>query len=124
LLILWQITRKGRYAIWFQPNTSVCDFYMREDVCGRKLFLQTLCGLILIWGKSSDVDERGNAGVYSGGSDDGTAIGVTNQDCGLRHSPESPFNGSDISSMGVQTVLGCDYLEAFFLQRRDQLGEA
>src|SRR5215510_11929457 len=39
LLTLWQITRKGRNAVWFQPNTSVCHFNMREDVCSRKLFL-------------------------------------------------------------------------------------
>jgi hypothetical protein len=44
---------------------------------------------------------------------------MTDQDCGLADSTESPFDTSDISSMGVQTVLGCDYLEAFFLKRRD-----
>ncbi len=39
---------------------------MREDICGRKLFLQTLCGLIIIWRERSNVDERGDAGVSMG----------------------------------------------------------
>ena len=38
LLSLWQITSKGRNTVWFQPDTSVCHFYMPEDICGRKLF--------------------------------------------------------------------------------------
>src|SRR5262244_2573502 len=99
LLMLWQITGKGRNAIWFQPNTSVCHLNMREDVCSRKLFLQTLCRLISIWRKCSDINESGNTIVRSGGSDDGSSIGVTDQDHGLADSTESPLDVGDISSM-------------------------
>src|SRR5262245_12606532 len=99
LLMLRQITGKGRNAIWFQPNTSVCHFNMREDVCGRKLFLQTLCRLVSIWRKRSDVNESGDTGVRPGGSDDGSSIGVTDQDHGLADSTESPLDVGDISSM-------------------------
>src|SRR5262245_55653355 len=77
LLMLRQITGKGRNAVWFQPNTSVCHFNMREYVCGRKLFLQTLCRFISIWRKRSDVNESGDTSVRPGGSDDGSSIGVT-----------------------------------------------
>src|SRR5215472_16171717 len=35
LLMLWQITRKRRNTVWFQPNTSICHFYMREDICEK-----------------------------------------------------------------------------------------
>jgi hypothetical protein len=86
--------------------------------------LQTLCGLIIIWRERRDVDKRGHTGIGSGGGDDGTAIGVADQDCRLADLTESPFDTSDIPGMGVQTVLGSDDLEAFFLKRRDQLGEA
>src|SRR5262249_16462530 len=77
LLMLRQITGKGRNAVWFQPNTPVCHFNMREDVCGRKLFLQTSCRFVSIWRKRSDVNESGDTSVRPGGSDDGSSIGVT-----------------------------------------------
>src|ERR1700741_1120502 len=67
LLMLWQITGKGRNAVWFQPNTSVCHFNIREDVCGRKLLLQTLCRLVSIWRKRRDVNESGVTSVRPGG---------------------------------------------------------
>ena len=99
LLMLWQITRKRRNTVWFQPNTSICHFYMREDICGRKLFLQTFCSLVSVWREGSDVDERCNTGVRPGSSDDGPSIGVTDQDCGLADSSESPLDVGDIFSM-------------------------
>jgi hypothetical protein len=124
LLMLRQITGKGRYAVWFQPNTPIGRFDMREDICGGELFLQTLCRLISIWRKRSDVNERGHTSVHPGGSDNGSSIGMTDQDYGLADSTESPLYVGDISSMRVQAVLGSDYLETFFLKCRDQLGEA
>src|SRR5262249_5489531 len=110
LLMLRQITGKGRDTAWLQPNTAVCHFDMRKDVCGWKLLLQTLCRLISIWRKRSDVNESGHTSVRPGGGDDGSSIGMTDQDDGLADSTESPLYVGDISSMRVQTVLGCDYL--------------
>src|SRR5262249_62258400 len=91
LLMFRQIARKGRHTVWFQPNTSVCHFYMREDVCGRKLFLQTLCGLIIIWRERSDVDECGDPGVRSSGGEDGAALGGGDKHFGRPDSPPSPL---------------------------------
>src|SRR5215471_133734 len=124
LFMLGQIASKGRNTVLLQPHSSVRHFYMREDVRGRELFLQLLCCLIVIWGECSEVDECGDTGVRSSGCDDGTTIGVTDQDCRRADSTEGSFDASDISSVRVQTVLGSDNLEAFFLQRRDQLGVA
>src|SRR6516225_5727876 len=124
LLRLRQITGKGRYTIWLQPNTPIGQFDMREDIRGGKLFLQALRRLISIWRKRSDVNESGHTSVRPGGSDDGSSIRMTDQDYGLADSTESPLYVGDIPSMRVQTVLGCDYLETFFLKCRDQLGEA
>src|SRR6516162_439514 len=124
LLMLRQITGKGRSAVWFQPNSPIGQVDMREDSCGGKLFQQTLCRLISIWRKCSDVNESGHTSVRPGGSDDGSSIGMTDQDYGLADSAESPLYVGDISSMRVQTLLGCDYLETFFLKCRDQLGKA
>src|SRR5215475_11119541 len=91
LLVLRQITGKGRYAGCFQPNTPIGQFDMREDICGGKLFLQTLCRLISIGRKGSDVNECGHTSVRPGGSDDGSSIGMTDQDYGLAYSTESPL---------------------------------
>src|SRR5262249_2687269 len=124
LLVLRQIAGKERYAVWFQPNTPIGQFDMREDTCGGKLFLLNLCCLISIWRQTGDVNKRGPPSVRSAGRDDGSSIGMTDQDYGLSDSTESPLYVGDISSMRVQTVLGCDYLETFILKRRDQFGEA
>src|SRR6516164_6989801 len=124
LLMLRQIASKGRNTVLLQPTPSVYHFYMREDVRGRELFLQLLCCLIIIWGECSEVDECGHTGVRSSGGDDGTTIGVTDQDCRRADLTEGSFDASDISSVRVQTVLGSDYFETFFLKCRDQLGVA
>src|SRR5215470_20361008 len=97
---------------------------MREDIGGGKLFLQTLCRFITIWCKRSDVNESSDTSVRPSGSNNGSSIGVTDQDHRPADSTESPLYVGDISSMRVQTVLGCDYFEPFFLKRRNQLGEA
>jgi transcriptional regulator GlxA family with amidase domain len=49
---------------------------MRENVRGGKLFLQTLCRLISIWRKRSDVNESGDTSVRPSGSDDGSSIEI------------------------------------------------
>src|SRR5262249_61706348 len=115
LLMFRQIARKGRNTLWFQPNTSVCHFYLREDVCGRELFLQTLCCLIIIWRERSDVDECGDTVVRSSGGDDRAPVGAGDKDCGLPDSTQSSLDINDISTMRVQTVPRRDYLEPLLL---------
>jgi hypothetical protein len=70
LLFLGKITCKGRDAVTFQPNASVCNLDMRENISCRKLFLQTLCCLVGIRGKRRDVDQRCNSRVGAGRRDD------------------------------------------------------
>src|SRR5262249_31159397 len=72
LLFLGEITCKGRDALPFQPNASVCNLDTGKDLGRRKLLLQTLCGLVGIRGKRRDVDKRGNSRVSSGRRDDRT----------------------------------------------------
>src|SRR5215468_1896556 len=76
LLFIGEIACKGRDAVTFQPNASVCDLDMGKDVCWRKLLLQALGCLVRIRGKRRDVDERCNSRVGAGRGDDRTAIGM------------------------------------------------
>src|SRR5262249_12612993 len=88
------------------------------------LFLQTLSRLISIRRKRRDVNQSGYTSVRPGGSDNGPAIGMTDQNHWRADSTESPLYVGDITNMRVQTVLGCDHLETFFLKCRDNMGKA
>ena len=77
LLFLGEITCKGRDAVTFQPNASVCNLDMGKNIGCRKLLLQTLCCLVGIRGKRRDVDKRCNSRVGAGRRDDRATIGMT-----------------------------------------------
>ena len=103
LLMLRQITGKGRNTVWFQPNTSVCHFNMREDVCGRKLFLQTLCRFVSIWRKRSDVNESGG---MERGSQAPDARSSTRRDQGRRGG--KPSLGGEARFRDFKSAKGAD----------------
>ena len=62
---------------------------MGKNIGCRKLLLQTLCCLVGIRAKRRDVDKRCNSRVDTGRGDDGTTIGVTDQDRGPGSSSRS-----------------------------------
>src|SRR6201987_952524 len=99
LLFLGEITCKGRDAVTFQPNASVCNLDMGKNIGCRKLFLQTLCCLVGIRGKRRDVDKRCNSRVSAGRGDDRTAIGMTDQDRGATDTPQSSLHVVDIADV-------------------------
>src|ERR1700756_4052412 len=90
LLFLGEITCKGRDAVTFQPNTSVCNLDMGKNIGCRKLLLQTLCCLVGIRAKRRDVDKRCNSRVDTGRRDDRATIGMTDQNRGVAY----PAQGS------------------------------
>src|SRR5262249_19087954 len=97
LLFLGEITGKGRDAVTFQPNASVCNLDMRKNIGCRKLLLQTLRCLVGIRGKRRDVDKRCNSWVSSGRRDDRTTVGMTDQDRGVADTAQSSLHGVDIA---------------------------
>src|SRR5262249_44419428 len=88
LLLLWEITCKGRDAVTFQPNATVCNLDMGKNIGCRKLLLQTLCCLVRIRGKRRDVDERCNSRVGAGRRDDRATIGMTDEDRGVAYTAQ------------------------------------
>ena len=74
LLFLGEITCKGWDTVTFQPNASVCNLDMGENIGCRKLLLQTLCCLVGIRGKRRDVDKRCDSRVGAGRRDDRSSL--------------------------------------------------
>src|SRR5207253_958588 len=70
LLLLWQISREACDATWLQPEATICDFDVAEDVCARKFILLALRRLVGIRRERADVDQSGNALVGSRGCND------------------------------------------------------
>ncbi len=79
LLLLRKVSAEILRALRTQPDTSVYDFDFGEDVGLREVVQLRLGRLIGVGSKCSDVDQAGNALVGSGAGDDGSAIGVANE---------------------------------------------
>src|SRR5262249_52740125 len=92
LLFFWEITGKGWDTVTFQPNASVCNLDMGENIGRRKLLLQTLCCLIGIRGKRRDVHKRCNSWIGAGRRDDRATIGMTDQDRGVAYTAQGSLH--------------------------------
>jgi hypothetical protein len=78
-------------------------------------------GLIRTQGR--DVDQSGNAGVYTGVRDDGAAVGVADENDRTADPPERADGRLDVAFQRVQAVLCGHYFIPLRPQRRDQLLE-
>ena len=76
LVLLGQVACEGFDAFLKQPDTSIRDFDVREDVCLRELGRLRVGRLIGVRCKCGDVDQPGNAIVGSGAGADASAIRV------------------------------------------------
>src|SRR5262249_5799294 len=77
LLFLGEITCKGWDTGTFQPNASVRNLDMGENIGCRNLLLQSLRCLVGIGGNRREVDKRGDSRVGAGRRDDRATIGMT-----------------------------------------------
>ena len=66
-------------ATRFEPFATIRDFDVAEDVCARKFVLLALRRLVGVRSKCADVDKPGNALVHSRGSDDRSAVEMTDE---------------------------------------------
>ena len=82
LLLLGKVPREAPDAIRFQPDAPVCDFDVGEHVCGRKLVLLALRGLVGVRGECGDVDQPGNSVIGSRGCYHSSAVRVADEDGG------------------------------------------
>src|SRR5205807_10238469 len=55
LFLLWQISREACDATRFQPDATIRDFDVAEDVCARKFILLALRRLVGIRRESADI---------------------------------------------------------------------
>src|SRR4029077_13332584 len=67
-------------ALPAQPDTTIHDFYLREDVGPWEIGLLRLRCLVGVGSKRADVNQADNAIVGSGASDDASAVGVADKD--------------------------------------------
>ena len=79
LFLLWQISGEALVPS-AQPDTSIDDFDVGEDVGLRELGLLRLRRFVGVRSERADVNQPDNAIVGSGASDDASAIGVTDED--------------------------------------------
>src|ERR1700746_609111 len=99
LLSLGEITCQGGATISFQPNASVCNLDMGENISFRELFLQALCCLVGIRGKCREVDKRCNSWIGAGPSDDRATVGMTDEDRGAAYTAQSSFHAIYITGV-------------------------
>src|SRR5580704_13896252 len=124
LVLLGQIACEGIHAFLKQPETSIRDFDVRENVGLRELGRLRVGRLVGVRRKCGEVDQPGNAIVGSGAGDDASAIRVTDENGWTADSPERAFHGGYVVRGCVETVLGGNTLVPVGLKRGDYLAEA
>src|SRR5215470_9884056 len=124
LLLLRKVSAEILRAFGTQPDASIHDFDVGEDLGPRKLGLLRLRRFIGIRSERADVYEPGNAIVYSRASDDASAIGVADEDNGATDSADCFFRRGDVLCRCVEAVLRCNTLITLRLKGSDQLAEA
>src|SRR6267142_948766 len=124
LLLLRKISAEIPGALRTQPDTSIHDFDVREDVSLREIRLLRLRRFIFVGSERADINQPGNAIVGTGSGDDASAIGVADEDNGAANPADRCFHQSDILCRCVEAVLRGDTLITFRLKGSDQLAEA
>ena len=97
---------------------------MGENTCDRELVLLALRRLAFVWGERSDADQSCYALIGSRGGNEGSALGVADEDGRATDSRECVPDYSDVAFGRVEAVLAGQHLIALRLKREDQLAKA
>src|SRR5882762_239820 len=104
LLLLRKVSTEILRALWTQPDASIHDFDVGEDVGRRELGLLRLRRFIGVRSERADVNQPDNAIVGSGAGDDGSAVGVADEDNGAADPAHRCFHQRDVLCRCVEAV--------------------
>src|SRR5437588_2028103 len=123
LLLLRKVSAEILRALRTQPDTSIHDFDMGEDVGRRELGLLRLRCFIGVRSERADINQPDNAIVGSGAGDDASAVRVADEDNGAADPAYRCFHQGDVLCRCVEAVLRCNTLIPLRLKWNDQLAE-
>src|SRR6201998_1524325 len=124
LLLLRKVSTEILRAVRTQPDTSIHDFDVGEDVGLREVGLLRLRRFIGVWSERADVNQPDNTIVGSGTGDDASAVGVADEDNGAADPAQCCFHQGHILCRCVKAVLRRNTLIALRLKGNDQLAKA
>src|SRR5947209_16213111 len=124
LLLLRKVSAEKLRALGTQPDTSIHDFDVGEDVGPRELGLLRLRRFIGVRSERTDVNQPDDAIVDSGAGDDASAVGMADEDNGAADPAYRCFHQGDVLCRCVEAVLRCNTLIPLRLKGNDQLAEA
>src|SRR6266478_1322191 len=124
LLLLRKVPTEILRAVRTQPDTSIDDFDVGEDVGPREVGLLRLRRFIGVWSERADVNQPDNTIVGSGSGDDASAVGVADEDNGAADPAQRCFHQGDVLCRCVEAVLRRNALIPLRLKGNDQLAEA
>src|SRR6185437_5043727 len=124
LLLLRKVAAEILCALRTQPDTSVRDFYVGEDVGLRELGLLRLRRFIGVWCERGDVNQPDNTIVGSRAGDDASAVGVADKDNGAADPAYRFFRRGNVLCRCVEAVLRRNTFIPLRLKGNDKLTEA
>jgi hypothetical protein len=124
LLLLRKVSAEVLRALRTQPDTSIHDFDVGEDISPWEVGLLRLRCFIGVWSQRADINQSGNTVVGSSARDDGSAVGVADEDNGAADPADRCFHQGDVLCRRVETVLRRNTLIPLRLKGKDQLAEA
>ena len=124
LLLLRKVSAEKLRALGTQPDASIHDFDVGEDVGLRELGLLRLRRFIGVRSERADVNQPDNAIVGSGAGDDASAVGVADEDNRAADPADRCFRQGDVLCRCVEAVLRRNTLITLRLKGNDQLAEA
>src|SRR5579862_923881 len=124
LLLLRKVSAEILRAPRTQPDTSIHDVDVGEDVGHREVGLLRLRRFIGVWSERADINQSGNTVVGSSARNDGSAVGVADQDNGAADPAQRCFHQGDVFCRCIEAVLRRNTLIPLRLKGKDQLAEA
>src|SRR6201987_2562303 len=92
LLLVRKVSTEILRAVRTQPDTSIHDFDVGEDVCSWEVGLLRLRRFISVWSERADVNQPDNTIVGSGTGDDASAVGVADEYSGTADPTQRCFH--------------------------------
>src|SRR5690349_5968920 len=124
LLLLRKVAAEIPCALRTQPDTSIHDFYVGEDVGPRELGLLRLRRFIGVRCKRGDVNQPDNTIVSSGARNDRSAVGVADKNSGGADPAYRCFRQGNVLCRCVEPVLRRNTFIPLRLKGNDQFTEA